>query len=154
MDLDDDRVSGKYEQARVDPGAMALATVAGAVAFILGPGEWDVIALIIGLMLLLILVAHHRPAPTERTPRALLLRGAFGATTGLALCIAIAPMIQFLIVEPYFHNEDWEGYSLDAWSTTVVLTPLWFLFTILIAVFEPRLARWLDRPRRNATSTD
>lgn len=137
-----------FEQPRVDPGALALATVAGAVAFILGPGEWDVLAVVIGLMLLLILLAHHVAAPTMHTPRALLLRGAFGATTGLAFCIAVAPAIQHLIVTPFFHREDYEGYSLDAWHTTIALSVLWFAAATLIAVFEPRLARWLDRPDR------
>lgn len=137
-----------YEQPRVDPGALALATVAGAVAFIVGPGEWDVLAVVIGLMLLLILLAHHVAAPPAHTPRALLLRGAFGATTGLAFCIATAPAIQHLIVTPHFHREDDEGYSLDAWHTTTVLSVLWFIAALVIAVSEPRLARWLDRPRR------
>jgi hypothetical protein len=146
-----------YEQPRVDPGALALATVAGAVAFIFGPGEWDLLAVVIGLMLLLILLAHHRPAPPTHTPRAMLLRGAFGATTGLAFCIAIAPVIQHLIVKPFFHHEDLDGYgetfSLDAWHTTVVLSLLWFVCAALLAVFEPRLARWLDRPHRRARDT-
>ncbi|BCI53400.1 hypothetical protein NIIDNTM18_26780 [Mycolicibacterium litorale] len=138
---------------RVDPGALALATVAGAVAFIFGGGDWDVLAVVIGLMLLLILLAHHRPAPAAHTPRALLLRGAFGATTGLALCIAVAPVIQFAIVGPYFHSEDVEGYSMDAWNTTVVLSVLWFVVATLLAVLEPRVARWLDRPRRRGEQT-
>jgi len=138
---------------RVDPGALALATVAGAVAFIFGGGDWDLLAVVIGLMLLMILLAHHRPAPTARTPRALLLRGAFGATTGLAFCIAVAPAIQFGIVGPYFHSEDIEGYSMDAWNTTVVLALLWFVVAALLAVFEPRVAGWLDRPRRRGEQT-
>ncbi len=83
--------TASYEQPRVDPGALALATVAGAVAFILGPGEWDVLAVVIGLMLLLILLGHHRAAPPSRTPRAYLLRAAFGATTGLAGSAAPTP---------------------------------------------------------------
>jgi hypothetical protein len=135
------------EQPRVDPGALALATVAGAVAFIFGGGDWDVLAVVIGLMLLTILLAHHHAAPATRTPRSLLLRGAFGATTGLALCIAIAPAIQFGIIGPLFHLEDDEGYSQDAWHTTVVLSVLWFVFATALAVLEPRLARWLDRTR-------
>ena len=142
-----------FEQPRVDPGALALATVAGAVAFIFGPGEWDLLAVVIGLMLLLILLAHHRAAPLAHTPRAVLLRGAFGATTGLAFCIAVAPVIQHLIIRPYFHHEDFDGYenfSLDAWHTTVVLSVLWFVTAAVLAVFEPRLARWLDRPHRRA----
>lgn len=144
----DEDTHASYGPPRVDPGALALATVAGAVAFIFGGGEWDVLAVVIGLMLLLILLAHHRAAPNARTPRSVLLRGAFGATTGLALCIAVAPAIQFGIVGPFFHREDDEGYSLDAWNTTLVLSVLWFGAAIALALFEPRLARWLDRPRR------
>jgi hypothetical protein len=143
-----------YEQPRVDPGALALATVAGAVAFIVGPGEWDVLALVIGLMLLLILLAHHVAAPPTHSPRALLLRGAFGATTGLAFCIAIAPAIQHLIVAKFFHHEEEDGFSLDAWHTTNALVVLWFIAATVIAVNEPRLARWLDRPRRAYRTTD
>jgi hypothetical protein len=146
--VDDGTAAPPYEQhPRVDPGALALATVAGAVAFIFGGGDWDVLAVVIGLMLLLILLAHHRPAPPAHTPRALLLRGAFGATTGLAFCIAVAPAIQFGIVGPYFHREDEEGYSMDAWNTTVALSLLWFVVALALAVLEPRVARWLDRPR-------
>lgn len=133
---------------RVDPGALALATVAGAVAFIFGGGDWDALAVVVGVMLLLILLAHHRAAPAALTPRALFLRGAFGATTGLAICIAVAPAIQFGIVGPFFHREDVDGYSLDAWHTTVVLSVLWFGVALLLAVLEPRIAQWLDRPRQ------
>ncbi len=138
----------------MDPGALALATVAGAVAFILGPGEWDVLAVVIGVMLLCILLAHHIAAPAALTPRTLLLRAAFGATTGLAFCIAAAPAIQHLVVTPYFHSEDPDGISLDAWNTTVTLAVMWFFVATLIAVFEPRIARWLDTPRRRTRTDD
>ena len=136
-----------HVQHRVDPGALALATVGGAVAFIFAGDDWDVLAVVIGLMLLLILLAHHHPAPTVRTPRAWLLRGAFGATTGLALSIAVAPAIQFGIIGPFFHTEDEEGYSFDAWHTTVALSVVWSVAAVLLAVFEPKIARWLDRVR-------
>jgi hypothetical protein len=53
------------------------------------------------------------------------LRGAFGATTGLAFCIAVAPAIQFGIIGPFFHIEDDEGWSSDAWPTTLALSALW-----------------------------
>lgn len=135
------------EQPRVDPGALALATVAGAVAFIFGGGDWDVLAVVIGLMLLMILLAHHHAAPARRTPRAFFLRAAFGATTGLAFCIAVAPAIQFGIVAPYFHTEDEEGFSDDAWNTTLLMAALWIVVAVLLAVLEPRIARWLDRAR-------
>ncbi len=134
-------------RARVDPGALALATVAGAVAFIFGGGDWDVLAVVIGVMLLLILLAHHHAAPAVRTPRALLLRGAFGATTGLALCIAVAPAIQFGIITPFFHHEEDDGFSRDAWHTTMAIAALWLVVAALLTVFEPRIARWLDRAR-------
>jgi hypothetical protein len=132
---------------RSDPGALALATVAGAVAFIFGGGDWDALAVLIGLMLLLILLAHHHAAPPVRTPRSLLLRGAFGATAGLAFCIAVAPAIQFGIIDPYFHMEDDEGFSPDAYHTTLVMAALWVVVALLLAVCEPRIARWLDRAR-------
>lgn len=142
-----DDTNAPHDRPRVDPGALALATVAGAVAFIFGGGDWDVLAVVIGLMLLMILLAHHHAAPAVRTPRAFLLRGAFGATTGLAYCIAVAPAIQFGIVSPFFHVEDDEGYSDDAWHTTLALAALWFVVATLLAIFEPRIARWLDRAR-------
>ena len=140
------------QQPRVDPGALALATVAGAVAFIFGDGEWDVLAVVVGLMLLLILLAHHQAAPSGRTPRSMLLRGAFGATTGLAFCIAIAPAIQHFVVTPFFHRDDEEGFSIDPWNTTVTLSVLWFVFTVALACFEPQIARWLDRSGRGKTA--
>ncbi|GAA2565902.1 hypothetical protein [Mycolicibacterium diernhoferi] len=147
MSADDEPAPALHVQHRVDPGALALATVGGAVAFIFAGEDWDVLAVVIGLMLLLILLAHHHPAPTGRTPRAWLLRGAFGATTGLAFSIAVAPAIQFGVIGPYFHTEDDEGYSFDAWNTTVVLSVVWLAAAVLLAVFEPRIARWLDRAR-------
>jgi hypothetical protein len=150
MAIDESGQPTGYDHPRVDPGALALATVAGAVAFIFGPGEWDVLAVVIGLMLMLILSAHHRAAPSSGTPREYLLRGAFGATLGLAFCIAVAPVIQHGIVGPFFHVEEDDGYSLDAWHTTVVLSILWVTTATLIAVFEPRMAGWLDRPGRRA----
>lgn len=148
-----DERAAYHEVPRVDPGALALATVAGAVAFIFGDGEWDALAVVVGLMLLTILLAHHCAAPPAGTPRSVLLRGAFGATTGLALCIAVAPAVQFGIVGPFFHREDAEGYSLDAWHTTIVITVLWFVVATVLAVLEPRVARWLDRPRRRGAPT-
>lgn len=155
MSSDPDTVPGDYEQ-RVDPGALALATVAGAVAFIFGGGDWDALACVVGGMLIVILMAHHRAAPTTHSPRAYFLRAAFGATTGLALCIAIAPAIQFGIVEPYFPTYDDEGYLIDgAYRTTVVISVLWVFVATLLAVLEPRIARWLDRPaRRQRTGPD
>lgn len=143
----DPQLPTDFEKPRVDPGALALATVAGAVAFILGPGEWDLLAVVIGLMLVFILLAHHRAAPTVRTPRAVLLRAAFGATTGLAMCIALAPAVQHLIVSRYFHVEFDDGSSDDAWHTTVAMAVLWFAVAALLATLEPRIARWLDTPR-------
>jgi hypothetical protein len=145
MAADDTDEPTLHIQHRVDPGALALATVGGAVAFIFAGEDWDILAVVIGLMLLLILLAHHHAAPTARTPRALLLRGAFGATTGLAFSIAVAPAIQFGIIAPFFHSEDDDGYSWDAWNTTVALSVVWLVTAILLAVFEPRIARWLDR---------
>jgi hypothetical protein len=140
---------GDYEQ-RVDPGALALATVAGAIAFIFGGGDWDVLACVVGTLLLIILLAHHRAAPTVRSPRAYLLRGAFGATTGLALCIAVAPAIQFGIIEPYFPQYDAEGYpDSGAWETTVVISVVWPVVVLALAALEPRIARWLDRTPRS-----
>jgi hypothetical protein len=147
MATDGEGAAASPDQPRVDPGALALATVAGAVAFIFGGGDWDVLAVVIGLMLLMILLAHHHAAPATRTPRAFLLRGAFGATTGLAFCIAMAPAIQFGIVRPFFHTEDDEGFSDDAWNTTLILAAAWLVVAVLLAVFEPRIARWLDRAR-------
>lgn len=134
-------------QHRVDPGALALATVGGAVAFIFAGDDWDILAVVIGLMLLLILLAHHHAAPTNGSPRSYLLRGAFGATTGLAFSIAVAPAIEYGIVSPYFHSENDEGLSMDAWNTTVALSGVWIVAAILLAVSEPRIARWLDRVR-------
>ncbi|MET0897104.1 MAG: hypothetical protein ABWY45_04235 [Mycobacterium sp.] len=148
MAADPNTESGDYEQ-RVDPGALALATVAGAVAFIFGGGDWDALACVVGSMLIVILMAHHRAAPTTRSPRAYFLRAAFGATTGLAICIAIAPAIQFGVVEPYFPTFDEDGYLVDgAYHTTVVISVLWVFVAALLAVAEPRIARWLDRPAR------
>jgi hypothetical protein len=140
---------GDYEQ-RVDPGALALATVAGAVAFIFGGADWDILACVIGSLLLVILMAHHRAAPAVHTPRSYFLRGAFGATTGLALCITVAPAIQFGIIEPYFPQYDEEGFrDSGAYLTTEVISVLWPFLALLLAMFEPRIARWLDRtPRR------
>lgn len=147
MAADDDNAPTLHVRHRVDPGALALATVGGAVAFIYAGDDWDILAVVIGLMLLLILLAHHHAAPTDRSPRSYLLRGAFGATTGLAFSIAVAPAIEYGIITPFFHTEDEEGFSMDAWTTTVVLSGVWIVAAALLAVYEPRIARWLDRAR-------
>jgi hypothetical protein len=152
MNSDDGAAPGVYEQ-RVDPGALALATVAGAVAFIFGGGDWDALACVVGGMLLIILMAHHRAAPAVHSPRSYFLRAAFGATTGLAFCIAVAPAIQFGIVEPYYPEYDEDGYLTGgAYTTTVVISVLWVFVALLLAVLEPRIARWLDRPPRRQPS--
>lgn len=148
MSSEPNTAPGDYEQ-RVDPGALALATVAGAVAFIFGGGDWDALACVVGGMLIVILMAHHRAAPSTRSPRAFFLRAAFGATTGLAICIAFAPAIQFGIVEPYFPEYDEDGYAIGgAYTTTVVISVLWVFVALTLALLEPRIARWLDRPAR------
>ena len=148
MASDNTKAPAEYEH-RVDPGALALATVAGAVAFIFGGGDWDALACVIGSMLVVILLAHHRAAPSFRTPRAYFLRAAFGVTTGLAFCIAVAPVIQFGIVEPFFPEYDEEGYLVGgAWTTTMVISVLWVIVATLLAVLEPRIARRLDKPLR------
>ena len=150
MSTQDPASLGDYEQ-RVDPGALALATVAGAVAFIFGGGDWDALACVIGTMLVVILLAHHRAAPAVHTPRSYFLRAAFGATTALALCIGIAPAIQFGVIEPYYPQYDEEGYlDSGAYVTTQVISVLWPIFAILLAVAEPKIARWLDRRPRGA----
>lgn len=150
MSPQDPAALGHYEQ-RVDPGALALATVAGAVAFIFGGGDWDALACVIGAMLIVILLAHHRAAPTVHTPRSYFLRAAFGATTGLAFCIGIAPAVQFGIVERYFPTFDEDGWQIDgAYHTTVAISVLWPFTALLLAVFEPRIASWLDRMPRSA----
>jgi hypothetical protein len=87
---------------RVDPGALILATLAAASVFILGPGEWTLLSLIVGLALLFVIVGHHEQIPYERTWRNWTLKMAFACAAGLALCICISWPLQEWIIKPFF----------------------------------------------------
>jgi hypothetical protein len=51
------------DKPHVDPGALAVAVILGGTAFIIGPGTWNFLGVIVGLFLLIILIAYWRPAP-------------------------------------------------------------------------------------------
>jgi hypothetical protein len=137
---------------RVDPGALVLAALAAASAFILGPGEWGVLSLVIGLALLFVIIGHHEPVPQETTWRNWILRVAFASVVGLALDLCIAWALQEWIMKPFFPGAN------AAENTTKVLSYLWFGFVLLLAASEQRISTSLDRPlvtsRQRKASSD
>lgn len=131
----------------IDAASLVLAGIAAAAILITGPGDWDVVALVIGLVLVLVTVGYHHPVRLDRTPRSVVLRCGFGAITALAACVCIAWPLQRLIMEPLVHPLNPDGSSAAAYFTTEVLMAVWFPIAAALAYYEPKIARWLDKPR-------
>jgi hypothetical protein len=155
--------------AHVDPGALALAVVVAASAFIVGSGTWNLLATLVGLFLLIVLLAYWRPAPPVSTIRGFAVKLGFGAGAALAICLALAPAIEWWIIAPsHFHTIDscpgglpvlspeWhcegpsylDGNDVDAMNATKVIGWLWFPLVITITAFESQIMRQLDKRRR------
>jgi hypothetical protein len=154
----------------VDPGALAVAVILGGTAFIIGSGTWNLLAVVVGLFLLIILLAYWRPAPSVSTVRDFATKLGFGAGTALAICIAIAPGVEWGIFRLFFHSAAQcingyftpppdpycngtyvDGNDSDALKATYTIAGLWFPLLAILTALEPRIMRLLDRPWRNAT---
>ncbi|MEX5270895.1 hypothetical protein [Kocuria sabuli] len=134
-----------------DLAAVSLATVGAAAAFFGLVQEWSILSSALGAVLLLIIVAGHRPQISPRTVRAGLSRLLFGATSSLALLVVVAWPIQAILEA----NPDWymgpgsvahQESDFDiAWETTVIICLVWAPLALLGAALEPKIARVLDR---------
>lgn len=140
-------VGGRSE----DSAAVSLATLGAAAAFIGLVQEWSILSSALGVVLLLIIVAGHRPQISPRTVRAGLSRLLFGATSALALLVVVAWPIQAILEANLFsimvqqapsHRES----AVDmAWEATVIICLVWAPLTLLGAAIEPRVTSVLDR---------
>jgi hypothetical protein len=143
--------NSSYDGGRpqVDPGALALAAVAAAATLILAEGDWDLLDSAVGVLLLAIFLAHHRPVSGPTTARSWLLRGVFGATVAIALGIIFAWPIQDFLVGPFLLEFIWSDESDQigavADKTTFLVTFVWFVIAPIIAWCEPRISARLDK---------
>lgn len=139
----------------IDPGGLALASLAAAAAFLATSRPWDSLSSGVGISLLVISLANHRAWTGVMTVRGLLQRLTFAGTAALALCIAIAWPVRLQMDETsvwilmsrlgieYF---DWV-VPADQWTgvTTEFLAFLWPIITAVLFVIEPRLSWLLER---------
>lgn len=136
----------------VDPGALALASLAAAAAFLVTSRPWDLLSSGVGITLLVISLANHRAWTGVMTVRGLLQRLTFTGTAALALCIAIAwpvrlqmgdTSVWILMSRLGIEYFDWVVPD-DEWTavTTEFLAFLWIALTVVLFVLEPRLS-WL-----------
>jgi hypothetical protein len=153
----DERASASFDDGgpQVDPGAFSLAAIAAAATVVLSEGDWDGLDSVVGAILLVVFLVHHRAASGPLTVRTLLLRGVFGATVAVALGIMLAPPLQKMFVEPnvldFFWSEEDRKTIPTADKTTSIIAYAWLIFAPVIAWFEPRISAILDKNLR-ATS--
>src|SRR5215213_5894963 len=74
----------------VDRAALIFAATASAVTLLTADGEWTAASTFLGLILVVLVLAFHRPAPRNRTIRSGLIRAGFGFTFSLSLMISAA----------------------------------------------------------------
>lgn len=116
----------------IDRAALVLAVLAGAIGIMSSDGDWGPINTFEGLLLVAIVLGFHRPMPVTATPRSWLMRAAFGLAVSFSLCIALG--------WPVVH------------AGGDVYQPAWVigfaLLGLVVAVFEPLIARGLDHQFR------
>jgi hypothetical protein len=136
----------------VDSAAIILAGLAGAAALFTGDGSWDAVAFVLGLVLVIVVTAFHRPVADTITLRTVLLRLAFGAVFALGLALVLAWPVQEWVVRPYFDAIDAEGQSLAPYRASLAVSFAAIPVAVVMAFLEPLLSRALDRsiaPRRS-----
>jgi hypothetical protein len=127
-----------------DSAALMLAAVAGVVVLFQGPGEWDHLSLMAGGIFLLVLTAFHRPVGDTVTPRHWLLRFSFGVVIGLAVALMTTWPMQEWVVRPHVTLAKHE--TVADRTTVVVAWAVLLPISLLVAICEPALAKWLDKP--------
>lgn len=139
----------------MDPAALGLAAVAAGVSLVSVEGDWNVVGSMLGLVLLVVVVAHHRLSPDEGRWRQTLMKAAFAGVSALTICLVIGWPVQRLIVEN-LKMQDWTALKWIAkWSigakeftsadaTTLLMCVAWAILWFVIIKAEPRLMRLLD----------
>lgn len=91
MDVDN---GGRHDLDGVDRAALVLAAAAGGFGVMFASGRWSALSTFAGLMLAVMVLAFHKPAPATRNGRAWLIRAAFGFAMALAVYIVAAWPLQ------------------------------------------------------------
>lgn len=117
--------------AGVDRAALVFAATAGAITVATGSGAWTAFSSFVGLVLLTLVLAFHRPMPRTRSVRSLLMRGAFGATLTLCLYIVLA----------WFLQGTWADMDQAPAAPMLLLN---VAVTVVFAAMERRVSRLLD----------
>ena len=120
-----------------DRAALLLAAVGGVLTVALvGLGPQDPWSSVVGVTFLAITWASHRAAPARRTPRSVLARIAFGSVSALCILLAVkAPLVGL-----------WLGFGRHG----VLPAAIWVMLVAVISLWEPRIAGWLDKERRQS----
>ena len=127
----------------VDSAAIVLAGLAGAAALFGTDGRWDAVSLALGLVLVVVVLAFHRPVGRIESPRDALRRLAFGGVLGTGVALTVAWPVQ-----------EWVMGGGDAAPYRASLFVSWTLLgvAIVVAIVEPYICRFLDwtLPRKAA----
>jgi hypothetical protein len=115
----------------VDSAALVLAGLAGAVVLFTRDQDWDLVSSIMGSLIIVVVLAFHRPVQPSHTPRGLLLKFAFGGVLAVGVAVTAAWPLQALITHDC--------------ATTLLVISIWPLAS-LIAWGEERYSKWLDPP--------
>src|SRR4051795_3180005 len=78
----------------VDSAGLVLAGIAGAVVLFSSDGDWDAFGTISGALIILVVLAFHRPVHSSYSVRRALLRLAFGAVLAVGVAAAVAWPVQ------------------------------------------------------------
>lgn len=139
-------------QLNIDPGGLALASLAAAAAFLATSRPWDSLSSGVGVCLLVISLANHRAWTGTMTVHGLLQRLTFAGTAVLPTCIAIAWPVQlqmdsadvWLLMADLDtrYSTAFAGVTEWAPATTEFLAFLWPVIAATLLQREPRLF-WL-----------
>ncbi|MGY1710248.1 hypothetical protein ACI8AC_12140 [Geodermatophilus sp. SYSU D00758] len=114
----------------VDSAALVLAGLAGSVVLFTGEGDWDAFGTVVGCLIVLVVLAFHRPVRAARAARRTLLRLAFGAVVAVGVAAAVAWPVQ-----EWMTHDAARATDAVAWT----IGPL----AVVLAALEPQTSRWL-----------
>jgi hypothetical protein len=122
------------EGPKIDPAALASATVAGILAFFLDPGPFDPLSIVVGVTLLTILFAYE-----FRRGRSNLQNLAFGTVCGFIGLLVVGPLFELIFA--LRASGEWPKNDKGDEVSRVTTWHLLFLWIILSGLFW-RIGVW------------
>jgi hypothetical protein len=128
------------EPVRPTMPAVVGVALAGALASILGRGDWTWASVALGITLLLVL--HAFDDPTDTDPAVHL---AFSAVWSLVALVALGLPLQWVDRHDWIGGENLAGYAFVIW---LLLTATWTLWGVGLRASVRRGLQWRLKPRR------